>query len=269
MTGHRGCARADRRRGAARGHRLAGGVLDQGPDRRVAVCSSPGRPRRRGDPARPPLDRAGLALSTLGVLALVYTIIEAPEQGWLAARTLAGFARRGRAARGFVAWERRTTAPLLDVRLFRNPRFSAASRRGHALVLRALRVHLPDHPVLPVPPRLRPARDRRAAASGRALDRVAAVLGHGARGPRRQQARRLQRGCCSPPVMFVWTSNVDGSTTATSRSPPQMVMLGTAMGLTSAPATESIMGAIPRRTPASARRSTTRRASSAARSASR
>jgi hypothetical protein len=27
----------------------------------------------------------------------------------------------------FVAWERRTASPMLDVRLFRNMRFSAAS----------------------------------------------------------------------------------------------------------------------------------------------
>jgi len=79
------------------------------------------------DPARPRVDRVGLGLSTLGIFALVFTIIEAPDHGWLAARTIAGFALTIGALGAFVAYEMRTAAPLLDVRLFRNPRFSAAS----------------------------------------------------------------------------------------------------------------------------------------------
>jgi MFS family permease len=79
------------------------------------------------DPARPPVDRIGLGLSTLGVFALVFTIIEAPEYGWLAPRSIAGFAVAAVALAGFVAYESRAKFPLLDVRLFRNARFSAAS----------------------------------------------------------------------------------------------------------------------------------------------
>ena len=59
---------------------------------------------------------------------LTWTIIEAPEHGW----SLAGDARRLRrrravAARGFVVRERRAAHPMLDVTLFRDRRFSAAS----------------------------------------------------------------------------------------------------------------------------------------------
>jgi hypothetical protein len=36
------------------------------------------------------LDRAGVALSIAAITALVYTIIEAPEWGWLSAPTIAG-----------------------------------------------------------------------------------------------------------------------------------------------------------------------------------
>src|SRR5829696_802881 len=44
------------------------------------------------DPAVPPLDLRGLALSTVTLGTLVYTIIEAPERGWDAPMTLGGVA---------------------------------------------------------------------------------------------------------------------------------------------------------------------------------
>jgi len=79
------------------------------------------------DPAAPRLDGLGLGLSTLTIGLLVYTIIEAPGRGWSATGTLAGFAGAAVALIAFVLWERRVTEPMLDVELFKNPRFSAAS----------------------------------------------------------------------------------------------------------------------------------------------
>src|SRR5580658_8165765 len=40
----------------------------------------------------PPLDKGGAGLATIGLVALVFSIIEAPDAGWLAARTLGGVA---------------------------------------------------------------------------------------------------------------------------------------------------------------------------------
>jgi MFS family permease len=72
-------------------------------------------------------DLPGLILST-GVMALVvFTIIEAPAYGWGSARSVAGFALSALILAAFVGWEQRTAHPMLDVRLFRNMRFSAAS----------------------------------------------------------------------------------------------------------------------------------------------
>src|SRR6202043_1519279 len=58
---------------------------------------------------------------------LVWTVIEAPRQGWTSPATLAGFAGTAVILAGFAFWEVRRPDPMLDVRLFRNPRFSAAS----------------------------------------------------------------------------------------------------------------------------------------------
>src|SRR6266851_5414837 len=72
-------------------------------------------------------DLPGLILST-GVMALlVFTIIEAPAYGWGSARSVAGFALSAVLLAAFIAWEQRAAHPMLDVRLFRNMRFSAAS----------------------------------------------------------------------------------------------------------------------------------------------
>jgi len=79
------------------------------------------------DPAAPRLDLPGFALSTAGLTALVWGVIEAPSSGWTDGRTVAAFVAAAVLLVAFVGWERRTPQPMLDVRLFRNPRFSAAS----------------------------------------------------------------------------------------------------------------------------------------------
>jgi EmrB/QacA subfamily drug resistance transporter len=79
------------------------------------------------DPAAPRLDLAGFALSAAGVGAVVYTTIEAPARGWLAPLTLAGYGAGIALLAAFAAWERRAGEPMLDITLFRDIRFSAAS----------------------------------------------------------------------------------------------------------------------------------------------
>ena len=79
------------------------------------------------DPDPRPLDRVGTLLSAVGLGSLLYGIIEAPTYGWhatnIVAAGLAGIVLIG----GFVWWELHSTHPMLDMRLFTNPRFSAAS----------------------------------------------------------------------------------------------------------------------------------------------
>ncbi|HXL19686.1 MAG TPA: MFS transporter, partial [Streptosporangiaceae bacterium] len=79
------------------------------------------------NPDAAPVDVAGLVLSTAVMTLLVFTIIEAPDYGWGGARSLAGFAFSAVLLAAFIGWERRAAHPMLDVRLFRNMRFSAAS----------------------------------------------------------------------------------------------------------------------------------------------
>jgi EmrB/QacA subfamily drug resistance transporter len=79
------------------------------------------------DPAPGRFDGLGALLSVALVGLLIWTIIEAPDHGWMSQRTLAGFTGSAALLVVFGWWEGRRTDPLLDVRFFRNPRFSAGS----------------------------------------------------------------------------------------------------------------------------------------------
>src|SRR5262249_1816775 len=53
--------------------------------------------------------------------------IEAPNYGWSAGRSLAGYALAAGLFAAFIVRERTSAEPMLDVSLFRNLRFTAAS----------------------------------------------------------------------------------------------------------------------------------------------
>jgi EmrB/QacA subfamily drug resistance transporter len=76
---------------------------------------------------RVPLDPIGAGLSVVALASLVFGIIEIPAKGWSDAAVLASLAVAVLFFAAFFAWERRVDHPMLDVRLFANPRFSAAS----------------------------------------------------------------------------------------------------------------------------------------------
>jgi EmrB/QacA subfamily drug resistance transporter len=79
------------------------------------------------DPESPRIDLPGTGLSIAGLSAIVWALIEAPEKGWASPTILAAFAAGAAIIAAFIAWERHTDHPMLDVSVFRNLRFSAAS----------------------------------------------------------------------------------------------------------------------------------------------
>jgi EmrB/QacA subfamily drug resistance transporter len=79
------------------------------------------------DPAAPRVDVPGAVLSIVGFATLLWALIEGPTRGWGSAPVVGGFLG-GLAIIGvFLWWERTTPTPMLDVNFFRNRRFSAAS----------------------------------------------------------------------------------------------------------------------------------------------
>jgi predicted MFS family arabinose efflux permease len=196
------------------------------------------------DPRAPRTDRAGFALSTATVALLIYTIIEAPNHSWGSVRTLSSFALTAALAAAFVAWERRTEQPMLDLSLFANPRFTAASASvaisffalsGFIFLVTQYFQFLKGYGPLSTGVRLLPVASCVA---------ISSILG--ARLAVRIGTKLIvASGLFSMAAFYVWVTTAQ-ATTSYATIAAQMVVLGTGMGLTSAPATEAIMGVVPK-----------------------
>src|SRR3954453_9852682 len=196
------------------------------------------------DPSTPPLDLPGLVMSTAMIGTLVFTIIEAPEVGWLTGRSLAGFAIAAALLVIFVRWERHVTQPMLDVDLFRNLRFSAASGSvtisffalfGFVFMVTQYFQFLKGYSPFSTGLRLLPVALSVGAASIIGT-KLAVRLGNKA---------IVSTGLVSMGIAFLWISTASAATPYLELA-GQMLVLGTGMGLTSAPATEAIMGVVPK-----------------------
>ena len=198
------------------------------------------------DPDAAALDIPGLVLSSATMALLVFTIIEAPDYGWAAARSVAGFAASAVLLAAFIAAERRAAHPMLDVRLFRNLRFSAASGAvtvsfftlfGFIFLITQYFQFVRGYGPLSTGVRLLP---------------VALSVGAGSVAGTQLAVRAgtkliVTTGLVATAVFYGWVAATTSATLSYGIIAAQMVLYGLGMGLTSAPATESIMGAISRR----------------------
>jgi EmrB/QacA subfamily drug resistance transporter len=194
------------------------------------------------DPAAPPVDVAGLVLSALGVTALVYTIIEAPNVGWTNSHTVAGFVVAIVVLTAFVLWERRTPHPMLDVTVFVNRRFSGGSLAitagfltlfGFIFVITQYFQFIKAYGAFETGVRLLPVAISIA---------VGSVIG-----PRIVERLGTTAVVAGGLAIFAaglgWASTVDAGTPYLEIA-VQMVLLGGGLGLTFSPATEAIMGSL-------------------------
>jgi EmrB/QacA subfamily drug resistance transporter len=194
------------------------------------------------DPAAPPVDLTGLILSSIGVTAVVYTVIEAPNWGWGSVRTAVGFAFGVVVLTVFALWERRTPHPMLDVSVFANRRFSGGSLAvtagfltlfGFIFVITQYFQFIKSYSAFETGVRLLPVAISIAVASivgPRIVERIgttAVVAG----------------GLVTFAAGLAWASTADAGTPYIQIA-LQMVLLGGGLGLTTAPATESIMGSL-------------------------
>ena len=79
------------------------------------------------DPNQGSIDLIGALASIVGLGTLLFGIIEGPTRGWTDSLVLAAFATSAIALTFFVAWELHVDEPMLDMRFFQNPRFTAAN----------------------------------------------------------------------------------------------------------------------------------------------
>jgi EmrB/QacA subfamily drug resistance transporter len=79
------------------------------------------------DPNPSRIDATGAALSIVGLGSLLFAIIEGPTRGWTDPLITGAFAVGAAGIAAFLLWEAHTDHPMLDLNFFRNPRFSAAN----------------------------------------------------------------------------------------------------------------------------------------------
>ncbi|HJU48694.1 MAG TPA: MFS transporter [Gaiellaceae bacterium] len=79
-------------------------------------------------------DVAGAVTLTVAMLLLVFTVVEAPDAGWVSVRTLASFAAVAGLLAAFVTVERRTAAPLMRLGILRSPSLVQANLGAMTLI---------------------------------------------------------------------------------------------------------------------------------------
>lgn len=197
------------------------------------------------DPSVPALDIRGLTTSIAMLGVLVYTIIEAPVKGWHSTTTLFGFATAAALALAFVMIERAAEHPMLEVRLFTDRRFSAASASvtvtffslsGFIFLITQYFQVLRGFSPLSTGARILPV----------ALSiAVGSILG-GFLAPRIGTRVVVVSGLLSFGTAMAWIAgSLDTNTPFWPTIVTQMLLMGLGIGLISTPATESIMQVLP------------------------
>lgn len=204
----------------------------------VAVCIP-----RTASPSTHRLDPLGLIVSAAFMGLLVYTVIEAPSRGWVSAPSVAGYAISAVLLAAFIAGEGRRAEPMLDVGLFRDMRFTAASVTvtisfftlfGFIFLITQFFQFIRGYSALSTGVHLLPVAV--SVAIGSTLGTRLAV--------RVSTKLVVTAGLALMATFYFWVASDISATLGYGVIAAQMVVFGLGMGLSSAPATESIMGAV-------------------------
>lgn len=190
-------------------------------------------------------DAVGSLSSVIAAVGLVFFLHEGPQRGWTAPATLLSLLVGVIAAVGFVAWELRRQAPLLDVRLFRQRGLASGSvslltvfgvQAGIFVVLFPYFQAVLGWSGLRSTLALMPMALLMMFASGLAPQAAARI------GTRSTMASGIFLGGAGLVLMAAFVS-VDGGYLSVL---PGMLAMGLGMGLTMTPSTEAITTALPR-----------------------
>ena len=195
------------------------------------------------NPSTPTIDWPGFVLSTAGMGLLVLGVIQAPDWGWTSSSSLMTLGAGALVLVAFFWVERHKDHPMLDVSLFANPRFTGASGAvtisffalfGFIFLVTQYFQFVKVFTPFGTGVRLLPV----AASVGVSSllgTRLAVSIGNKV---------VVGSGLVFFGAALLWISTGSQFTSYWVIA-VQMVVLGTGMGLTSAPATEAIMGVVP------------------------
>ena len=203
-----------------------------------AVVIPTSRNRSHGD-----LDPLGALLSIGGLGAVLFGIIEGPARGWSDPLVLGAFVLGAATVAAFVRWELATSHPMLDLRFFKNPRFTAASTAitltffalfGALLLMTQYWQFVQGYTPLGAGVRMVPFA---------VTLMIAAPLS--ARAVEHLGTKRVVTFGLTVVAAALTALSFLSRTTPYPLSIVVLCVMSTGMGLTMAPATESVMGALP------------------------
>ena len=200
-------------------------------------------PRFAPDASHHHIDVAGAVLSIVGLGAIVWGLIEAPTRGWTDPLIVGSFAFGVVVLALFVRHELRTAEPMLQLRWFANGRFSAASV-SIMLLFFALTGF-----IFGVTQYLQAVKGYSALAAGiRTLPFAVAVMVWAplsAKLAERFGTKLMVSGGLSVFGIGLLVAATLTTTSGYGLVVVSMVLMGSGMGLAMAPATDSVMGALP------------------------
>ena len=197
------------------------------------------------DPNAERLDVPGFLLSITFVSLLVYTIIEAPHRGWASTASVLGFVGTAVLATGFVLRERATAHPLLDVKVFRDMRVTAATSSifiaffslfGFTFLITQYFQFVRGYDPLDAGLHTLPF------AFGAGITAPIAARLALKFGPRRV----IPVGLLCMGIAQIWASRFEVDTTYFGAVMASMVLMAMGLSLVTSPASESVMGSLPR-----------------------
>jgi EmrB/QacA subfamily drug resistance transporter len=196
------------------------------------------------DPEHRRIDPLGALLSFFGLTSLLFGIIEGPSKGWTDPVVIGSFVVAAVLLTSFLLWELHTSHPMLDLTVFRSARFSAGSGTitlvffamfGSLLLMTQYWQLVHGYSALEAGIRLLPF-----------AMTMMIVAPLSARLVERQGTKRI----VTLGLVLVATGLTLLSTIASDSPYPMVigyfVVMAAGMGMVMAPATESVMGSLPR-----------------------
>jgi EmrB/QacA subfamily drug resistance transporter len=195
------------------------------------------------DPDSHTIDIFGLVLSVGMMGTLVYTLIQAPTNGWGSSKSIVGYSTAFILLLIFIWQERRVSHPMLDVRIFTDMRFTAASQAiaigffalfGFTFIIVQYFQVIKGYAPLQTGVRILPIAF--AFVAGSIIGTQAAV--------KAGNKVVVTTGLTLATVFYLWIAKFQVVDTSYLRISLQMVVGGLGMGLLSTGATEAIMGSV-------------------------
>ncbi len=191
------------------------------------------------------LDKVGFLLSVIAVSAIVFTVIESPHWGWGSLKSNSGFFIGALALLLFVRYEMNKDEPLLEVKFFKNARFSAATGSigiaffclfGFTFLVTQYFQFVRGYDTLSA-----------------GLHTLPFAVGAGVTAPFAARAalkygtkRIVALGLMNMAIGFVIASRMDANSSYWGHVVIGMLFMANGLSLVTSPATESVMGSLPR-----------------------